>query len=200
MQYRLGVHGFLSSLSSTGQTETPGNFGLLDQQAAIEFVHRNAKNLGGDPAKITIGGESAGAWSIGWQMLSPKTTEMIRTAISQSGMATFNMSVQDLESATCLQKTGSETGFLAQNLDRLLDRDFRAEFQTEKQNRFLRWGQNSRQELRQVLKQNRAPCSVQKDCLRSCLKSCLRLKTCSAFLSEIWPLKFLSSNLSRFCT
>ena len=49
VQYRLGVHGFMSSYSADGLTETPGNFGLLDQQAAIEFVHRNAKNLGGDP-------------------------------------------------------------------------------------------------------------------------------------------------------
>lgn len=49
VQYRLGVHGFMSSYSVNGPSETPGNFGLLDQQAAIEFVHRNAKNLGGDP-------------------------------------------------------------------------------------------------------------------------------------------------------
>ena len=97
VQYRLGVHGFLSSYSAEGLTETPGNFGLLDQQAAIEFVHRNARNLGGDPEKITIGGESAGGWSVGWHMLSTKSTNMIRTAISQSGMASFDMSPQDSE-------------------------------------------------------------------------------------------------------
>ncbi|CAG5099583.1 Oidioi.mRNA.OKI2018_I69.XSR.g16590.t1.cds [Oikopleura dioica] len=83
VQYRLGVHGFLSSYSAEGLTETPGNFGLLDQQAAIE--------------KITIGGESAGGWSVGWHMLSTKSTNMIRTAISQSGMASFDMSPQDSE-------------------------------------------------------------------------------------------------------
>ncbi|CAG5104737.1 Oidioi.mRNA.OKI2018_I69.chr1.g1494.t1.cds [Oikopleura dioica] len=97
IQYRLGIHGFLSSYSPDGLTDTPGNFGLLDQQAAIEFVHRNARNLGGDPNKITIGGESAGAWSVGFQLLSDKSAGMIKTAISQSGLATFDMSPQESE-------------------------------------------------------------------------------------------------------
>ena len=63
-------------------------------------------------------------------------------------------------SATCLQKTSSETDFLAQNLDRLTDRDFRAEFQIGKQNRFLRRIQDSSKDLRQILKQDRSPCSA----------------------------------------
>ena len=50
-----------------GLTSTPGNYGLLDQQMAISFVRQNAENIGGDPTRITLMGESAGSWSVGYQ-------------------------------------------------------------------------------------------------------------------------------------
>ena len=67
IQYRLGVFGFLNTWSDSGLTNTPGNFGLLDQQMAIRFVKENAENIGGDPSRITLMGESAGSWSVGFQ-------------------------------------------------------------------------------------------------------------------------------------
>ena len=67
IQYRLGIFGFLSSWKNGAVGETSGNFGLLDQQLAIQFVKDNALEIGGDASKITIVGESAGGWSVGMQ-------------------------------------------------------------------------------------------------------------------------------------
>lgn len=61
----MGPFGYLS----TGDTVIPGNAGLKDQKAAIKFTYDNIANFGGDPAKITIGGQSAGAASVGYQVL-----------------------------------------------------------------------------------------------------------------------------------
>ncbi|XP_050949965.1 carboxyl ester lipase, tandem duplicate 2 isoform X2 [Labeo rohita] len=81
--YRVGTLGFLSS----GDADAPGNYGLWDQHAAIAWVHRNIRNFGGNPDNITIFGESAGAASVNFQILSPKNKGLIRRAISQSGVA-----------------------------------------------------------------------------------------------------------------
>ncbi|KAG7320786.1 hypothetical protein KOW79_015201 [Hemibagrus wyckioides] len=83
VNYRVGALGFLS----TGDSDLPGNYGLWDQQAAIAWVHRNIKAFGGDPNNITIFGESAGAASVSFQMLTPHNKGLIRRAISQSGVA-----------------------------------------------------------------------------------------------------------------
>ncbi|XP_057216903.1 carboxyl ester lipase, tandem duplicate 2 [Triplophysa rosa] len=83
LSYRLGTLGFVSS----GDSELPGNYGLWDQQAGIAWVHRNIKAFGGDPNNITIFGESAGATSVNFQILTPHNKGLIRRAISQSGVA-----------------------------------------------------------------------------------------------------------------
>ena len=89
IQYRLGVFGFLNTWSDSGFTKTNGNYGMLDQQMAINFVRQNAINIGGDSSRITIFGESAGAESVGFQLLSD-TCDMISGAIHQSGTAFFD--------------------------------------------------------------------------------------------------------------
>uniref|UniRef100_A0A3B5LM34 Carboxylic ester hydrolase n=1 Tax=Xiphophorus couchianus TaxID=32473 RepID=A0A3B5LM34_9TELE len=81
--YRVGSLGFLSA----GDSTMPGNYGLWDQQAAIAWVHRNIRSFGGDPSNITVFGESAGAASVGLQILTPHNQGIIRRAISQSGAA-----------------------------------------------------------------------------------------------------------------
>lgn len=63
--FRLGPFGYLS----TGDSIIPGNWGLKDQKAAIKYTHENIAAFGGDSTKITIGGQSAGAASIGYQVL-----------------------------------------------------------------------------------------------------------------------------------
>ncbi|XP_069689984.1 juvenile hormone esterase-like isoform X2 [Periplaneta americana] len=67
INYRLGVFGFIS----TGDDEAPGNFGLKDQVAALRWVRDNIAELGGDPNKVTLQGQSAGAQSINYHMFSP---------------------------------------------------------------------------------------------------------------------------------
>lgn len=56
---------------STGDDAIPGNAGLKDQNLALQWVQKNIEYFGGDPAKVTIFGESAGGASVGYQILSP---------------------------------------------------------------------------------------------------------------------------------
>lgn len=83
INYRLGVFGFLGlpGLSSAGA----GNYGLLDQIAALRWVHRNIAAFGGDPARVTIAGLSAGGHSVCALLASPKTTGLFHGAVIQSG-------------------------------------------------------------------------------------------------------------------
>ncbi|XP_078677188.1 pyrethroid hydrolase Ces2e-like [Branchiostoma floridae x Branchiostoma belcheri] len=83
LNYRLNVFGFLS----TGDRNSPGNFGLMDQRAAIVWVKDNIRNFGGDPDRITIFGESAGGMAVSMQLISPKTAGLFQRAICQSGVA-----------------------------------------------------------------------------------------------------------------
>ena len=71
--YRLGALGFLNLNEVTrGRIPSTGNEGLLDQTMALEWVHRNIANFGGDPGNITIFGESAGGMSVGCQLALPR--------------------------------------------------------------------------------------------------------------------------------
>ncbi|KAL8623008.1 hypothetical protein ACOMHN_027128 [Nucella lapillus] len=80
LNYRLGVLGFLS----LGTAAAPGNVGLLDQVLALEWIHRNARNFGGSPQRITLFGESAGALSVAAHMVSPLSKHLFLRAIIQS--------------------------------------------------------------------------------------------------------------------
>jgi carboxylesterase type B len=80
MNYRLGVFGFLAH-PALG----PGNYGLLDQIAALRWVQRNIAHFGGDPSRVTIFGESAGALSVGALMVSPLAKGFFHRAILESG-------------------------------------------------------------------------------------------------------------------
>ncbi|XP_050504210.1 esterase FE4-like isoform X2 [Diabrotica virgifera virgifera] len=79
--YRLGMFGFLS----TEDTVLPGNYGLKDQNAALRWTYQNIFKFGGDPNRITIAGQSAGACSVWYHMLSPKSKGLFSRAISMSG-------------------------------------------------------------------------------------------------------------------
>ena len=86
INYRLGPFGFLDlpGLGTTASTAN-GNFGLLDQEAALRWVQRNIGAFGGNPAKVTIDGESAGGWSVCALLTSPPARGLFRGAIMQSG-------------------------------------------------------------------------------------------------------------------
>ena len=84
--YRLNCFGFLCHPEITAEApEAPGNFGFLDQQCATRWVRRNIAAFGGDPDRITIGGQSAGGMSVCAQMTSPQNEGLFRHAIVQSG-------------------------------------------------------------------------------------------------------------------
>ena len=86
INYRLGPFGFLTvpGLGTTSSTAN-GNYGLLDQEAALRWVHRDIAAFGGDPAKVTIDGESAGGWSVCALLTAPRARGLFRAAIMQSG-------------------------------------------------------------------------------------------------------------------
>jgi len=82
--YRVGIFGFFGHPELRGSA-APANFGLLDQLAALRWVHDNISQFGGDPANTTVFGESAGAANIGYLMTSPLAQGLFHRAISQSG-------------------------------------------------------------------------------------------------------------------
>jgi len=87
MNYRLYVFGFLAHpglAKETGRNGS-GNYGLLDQVAALEWVHKNIKAFGGNPENVTIFGESAGSFSVCGLMASPLTKGLFQKAIGESG-------------------------------------------------------------------------------------------------------------------
>lgn len=87
INYRLGVFGFLCHplLSSSSTKQVSGNYGILDQVAALKWVHDNIAVFGGDPENVTVFGQSAGAMSLQTLVCSPLTKGMIQRAIMQSG-------------------------------------------------------------------------------------------------------------------
>jgi para-nitrobenzyl esterase len=85
--YRLGVFGFLAhpELTKESNGRGSGNYGMLDQAAALEWIKRNVAAFGGDPGNVTINGESAGSMSVSALMASPLTRHLVHKAIGQSG-------------------------------------------------------------------------------------------------------------------
>ncbi|KAL1784030.1 carboxylesterase 4A [Sigmodon hispidus] len=87
LQYRLGILGFLS----TGDSQARGNWGLLDQIAALHWVQQNIEVFGGDPDSVTLFGQSAGAMSVSGLLMSPLAQGLFHRAISQSGTAVLEV-------------------------------------------------------------------------------------------------------------
>uniref|UniRef100_A0A8C6CMM7 Carboxylic ester hydrolase n=1 Tax=Moschus moschiferus TaxID=68415 RepID=A0A8C6CMM7_MOSMO len=83
IQYRLGLLGFFS----TGDKHATGNWGFLDQVAALRWVQKNIAYFGGDPGRVTIFGESAGGISVSLHVVSPMSQGLFHGAIMESGVA-----------------------------------------------------------------------------------------------------------------
>lgn len=103
INYRLGVFGFLAhpELSAESPSKVSGNYGILDQIAALKWVKNNISAFGGDPDNVTIDGQSAGSFSVNALMVSPLAKNLFQRAIGQSGgMFSANTGiVYDLKSA-----------------------------------------------------------------------------------------------------
>ena len=88
--YRLGPFGFLAHSALTNENpdyRSSGNYGLLDQRAAMVWVRDNIASLGGDPGNITIAGQSAGAHSVSLHLVSPRSAGLFHRAVMESGYA-----------------------------------------------------------------------------------------------------------------
>jgi para-nitrobenzyl esterase len=119
INYRLGVLGFLHLDDMAGGFEGSGNAGLLDQVAALEWVRDNIAAFGGDPGRVTVFGESAGAMSVATLLGVPAARGLFQRAILQSGAGAH---VHQPEVATAVaQKFLAEVGLDAGDAARLRD-------------------------------------------------------------------------------
>jgi para-nitrobenzyl esterase len=88
INYRLGVFGFLSTSDlATEQGGSAGNYGMKDMVAALGWVKKNVASFGGDPANVTIFGESAGSFAVSTLMATPSAQGLFAKAIGESGGA-----------------------------------------------------------------------------------------------------------------
>ena len=116
LNYRLGAFGFMAhpALAAESPNHSSGNYGLLDQIAALQWVQRNIARFGGDPARVTIFGESAGGMSVGALIGSPLAKGLFQRAILESGTGTTLLQARaDAESkgaklAAALGVTGTD--------------------------------------------------------------------------------------------
>jgi para-nitrobenzyl esterase len=108
LNYRLGILGFFAhpELTNESPRHTSGNYGLLDQNAALQWVNRNIAAFGGDPNKVTIFGQSGGAFSVTSQVVSPLSKGLFRAAIVESGGAGAGFARTELLSREDGEKAG----------------------------------------------------------------------------------------------
>ena len=99
IRYRLGIFGFLSHRQLTAEQGASGNYALMDQIAALEWVRRNIARFGGDPDNVTIAGESAGSQDVSLLLAAPRARTLFKKAIMESGTPGFGLPFRSLEEA-----------------------------------------------------------------------------------------------------
>jgi len=85
LNYRIGALGFFSHPSLSTEGHPVSNYGIMDEQAALRWVHDNIRSFGGDPGNVTIFGQSAGATGVLANLVSPASAGLFHRAINQSG-------------------------------------------------------------------------------------------------------------------
>jgi para-nitrobenzyl esterase len=112
--YRLGPFGFFAHPALTAESEhgSSGNYGLLDQLQALKWVQENISSFGGDPTRVTVMGQSAGAVDIGLLMASPLAKGLFHRAILESGdcQSTLNKEIRSPLSYNFISGTGESDG------------------------------------------------------------------------------------------
>eukprot|EP00795_Rhopilema_esculentum_P011311 gene11311-21501_t len=106
INYRLGILGFYS----IPDTELTGNYGLQDQILALKWVKEHISDFGGDPSKVTIFGESAGAGCVSLLLLSPMTKGLFTRAIAESGSALNIWAVYEKQNNTMAYNFAQRSG------------------------------------------------------------------------------------------
>ncbi|MCR5137725.1 MAG: carboxylesterase family protein [Oscillospiraceae bacterium] len=123
MGYRLGVFGFLATeeLAAESPNGTTGNYGLLDQIKALEWVRDNIEAFGGDPDNVTLAGESAGSACVSALCTSPLAKGLFRRVIGESSTTTAKQPAHSFRSLERAMQTGRETleRFGAQDMEAL---------------------------------------------------------------------------------
>lgn len=112
VNYRLGPLGFLSSPALEDEGGASGTYGLQDQQAALQWVQRNAAGFGGDPGNVTVFGQSAGSMSVCAHLGAPGSRGLFHKAIAQSGPcanAFLTKPVADERGATAIAELGCDS-------------------------------------------------------------------------------------------
>lgn len=113
INYRVGVFGFLAHPALTAEGEGSGNYGLLDQVAALRWIKANVARFGGDPAHVTIAGESAGAASVNDLQVMPAARGLFARAVSISGASmaidTPTLAAGEADGATLGERLGART-------------------------------------------------------------------------------------------
>ena len=101
INYRVGIFGFLAhpELSKESGHNASGNYGLMDQLAALKWIKQNIKAFGGDPDNVTIAGQSAGAISINYLVASPLGKGLFQRAIAESGASFIGQDDSELAEA-----------------------------------------------------------------------------------------------------
>lgn len=83
--YRLNLFGFMAHPAIDAEGHAFGNYGVMDMQAVLQWVHRNIEAFGGNPDRVTLGGQSAGAGAVAANVVSPLAKGLLHRAIYQSG-------------------------------------------------------------------------------------------------------------------
>ncbi|WP_158799920.1 carboxylesterase/lipase family protein [Pedobacter sp. L105] len=117
VNYRLGIFGFMAhpELTKESPHHSSGNYGLMDQTAALKWVKQNIAAFGGDPSRVTIGGESAGSIAVYAQMASPLSKDLISAAMGESGaminptLAPITLAEGEQRGAAFAAKAGAAT-------------------------------------------------------------------------------------------
>lgn len=99
VRYRLGIFGFLSHPALTAEQGGSGNYGIMDQIAALHWVQDNISRFGGDPRNVTIAGESAGSEDVSLLLAAPAARGLFEKSIMESGTPGFGMTFRSLRDA-----------------------------------------------------------------------------------------------------
>jgi para-nitrobenzyl esterase len=117
INYRLGALGWLADAALTDSSGNSGNWGLMDQQLALKWVHDNIRKFGGDPARVTISGESAGGLSTLSNLASPTAKGFFDGAIVESGaymlFTVRSLAAQEALGTTFAMAVGCSSGDIA---------------------------------------------------------------------------------------